>query len=394
MNDYSNLAIPNPQPVATAESRRSLRIGFPSSATNGHTFPITPESAALLVDRGYTVTIETGAGGVIHYTDEAYTRRGVIVASRRDTLQCDIIVGLDGLTATEVSQMKRGATLLTLLIHRSINPDTVKALQQRHIHTIDLNMVEDQNGHRPFADILTEIEGRAAMTVAAFMLAHPEHGKGIMLGGVTGVIPCEVVVLGADIGARAAAQSALALGTIVRMLDNNPYGLREARLTLGPGVVTSALHPHVLVNSLRSADIVIASGLSYPHFIDAEAVNCMKRGVIVMDLSSDTRPAFPSLPLTDVSTALHPATNGLWGGRVCYTAPGRTVPRTAAMAISNTLIDVLPSISSATDIPNPMKMSRGIRMATCTLRGKVVDPECARAIGERPFDINLLMSCS
>lgn len=392
--DSSNYAVPQTQPAIPVSGRKSLRIGFPAATRGSQPFPLTPESASILVGCGYSVVVQEGAGEVIHYTDEAYSRRGVTLASRDEALAADIVVSLDALQPGEARVMCRGALLLTLMGGRQLNADTLKVLLQRHVHSIDLWMITDNAGHRPFTDILSEIEGRAAMTVAATMLSHPDHGKGIMLGGVTGVIPCEVVVLGSDIGARAAAQSALALGTMVRMLDNDPYGLREARLTLGPGVVTSALHPHVLENSLRSADVVVASRLSDGSMLGSDVVEHMKTGVIVMDLTAGLYPAFPSLPRVAASDALRLQADGVWGGRLCYTAPGRTVPRTAAMALSNTLLELLREIGRRDDGLDPMTMAPGLRSATCTLRGKAVSAECARAVGQRPFDINLLLSCS
>lgn len=392
--DSSNYAVPQTQPAIPVSGRKSLRIGFPAATRGSQPFPLTPESASILVGWGYSVVVQKGAGEVIHYTDEAFSRRGVTLASRDEALAADIVVSLDALQPGEARVMSRGALLLTLMGGRQLNADTLKVFLQRHVHTIDLWMITDKAGHRPFTDILSEIEGRAAMTVAATMLSHPDHGKGIMLGGVTGVIPCEVVVLGSDIGARAAAQSALALGTMVRMLDNDPYGLRDARLTLGPGVVTSALQPHVLENSLRSADVVVASRLFDGSVLGSDVVEHMKTGVIVMDLTAGLYPAFPSLPCVAASDALRMQADGVWGGRLCYTAPGRTVPRTAAMALSNTLLDLLREICRRDDGLDPMTMTPGLRSATCTLRGKAVSAECARAVGQRPFDINLLLSCS
>ncbi len=114
---------------------------------------------------------------------------------------------------------------------------------KRNIVALAIDLIGDPEGHTPFADILNEIDGRAAIAIASSMLASPAHGKGILLGGVAGIIPCEVLILGAGIAGRAAAASALGLGASVRMLDNDVYRLRRAAELPGCCVATSVMHP-------------------------------------------------------------------------------------------------------------------------------------------------------
>jgi len=116
-----------------------------------------------------------------------------------------------------------------------------------------------------------------------------------LLGGVAGIIPCEVTIIGADTAGIAAARSALGIGALVRIFDNNVYRLRCASQLLGPGVAASALHPRVLMSALRSADVVIASHIDHPHVIEAEAVAMMKEGVITFNLDNTYSVHFPSL---------------------------------------------------------------------------------------------------
>ncbi len=126
---------------------------------------------------------------------------------------------------------------------------------RRHVIVLDMGRITDERGSRPFADILREMDGRGAIAVASSLITDAVHGKGIILGGVTGVIPCEVETIGADMAACAAARSAIGLGATVRMFDNDVYRLRDALMQLGPGVTGSSLHPRVLESALRSADI-------------------------------------------------------------------------------------------------------------------------------------------
>ncbi|MDE5929885.1 MAG: alanine dehydrogenase, partial [Muribaculaceae bacterium] len=127
-----------------------------------------------------------------------------------------------------------------------------------YINCIALDLIENSDSRKPFADILNEIDGRAALAIASSLLADSVHGKGILMGGVAGIVPCEVTVLGSGFDALAAARTAIGLGATVRMFDNDSYSLREADRMLGPAVITSAMHPRVLVSALRSADVVVA----------------------------------------------------------------------------------------------------------------------------------------
>ena len=143
------------------------------------------------------------------------------------------------------------AMLLTLLHPSMQDPATIAVLLKRSITAIALDLVEDRRGMTPFADILSEIDGRAAVALASSMLADPTAGKGILLGGVTGIVACETTIIGSGIAACAAARSAAGLGATVRMFDNDVYSLRRAIRELGQQVIGSALHPHVLHNALR-----------------------------------------------------------------------------------------------------------------------------------------------
>ena len=189
-----------------------------------------PEGAAILTERGYAVKIEAGAASALHFTDAAYLRAGASAAPRREVLAADIVISLTPPRPADITAMRRGAMLLTMLRPEAQTREGVRALLDRHIIAIALDLVEDSEGNTPFADILSEIDGRSAIVGAAAMLATPYGGKGILLGGVAGIVPCEVTILGSGIAARAAARSAFGLGAMVRMFDNDVYSLRTRRL--------------------------------------------------------------------------------------------------------------------------------------------------------------------
>ncbi len=386
---------PLEQPVTTATRHRSLTIGVP--ACNDKTekrFPLTPEGAAMLSQLGFTVKMEQNAGMPIHYTDSRYTRAGVRITTRPEALGCDIVIHLAPLSERDTAMMRRGAILFTLLSLPKLTPECIRSLTKRGITTIAIDLVHDNNGNKPFADILAEIDGRAAISRAAAMLADAAHGKGILLGGVAGILPCEITVIGSGIAACATARSALGAGAIVKMFDNDIYSLRTATRELGSGIIGSGMHPRSVESALRTADIVVYAGTNPAPVFDADTVNSMKQGVIVFDLTDNPGNTFPSLPMMDLAEAAPATLSPTEPARICYVNAGNSVPRTAAMALSSTFITLLGQITACEGIANALKILPGLRSATVTFMGKTVHRTVAEITSERYVDINIYLTLS
>lgn len=383
-------------PVGTM--RRRFSIGLPSGLIHGERrFPLTPEAASMLSERGFEVVIEEGAGAPIHYSDSAYVFSGAKVATRAETLRCDVVISLAPLSTAEIKSMKRSALLLSMApsVIKS-GKDAAKALLDSGITTLALERIEDESGHKRVADILHEIDGCASLSIASALLTDPIHGKGILLGGVTGIVPCEVTVLGSGMGAIAAAHCALGMGATVRMFDNDIYSLRQAGRVLEHRVISSVLHPHVLEGALRTADIVIATPLVHKDFsFTPEMISCMKKRALVFDITQSPGQMFPTLPLFNLGEIAE-RERAATTERACYFNVGCQVPRTAAMALSNCLIALSHRFVDATGQigASSLMLRPGIRAAAMTAYGKAVDPELAEVLGVRPIDVNLFTSLS
>lgn len=383
---------PLEQLLELAVNQRQITIGLPKSDNHSdRRFPLTPEAARMLVDKGFTVKMQTCAADAIHYTDYRYQQHGVDIVDRREALRCDIVISLPPIDPIDARLLRRGAMLLTMFDSAVQNERLPRFLLHNNITTVALDLVEDDRGNRPFSDILSEISGRASIAIASSLLADPDHGKGILLGGIAGIVPCEVTVLGSDIAACAAASSAIGLGAIVRMFDNDVYRLRSALKALGPGVSGSALHPHVLQGALRSADVVIASDLKPVLTISSDIVDDMKKGVIIIDLNS-LRPTFPSLPQIELSPGITAEADP--DVRPCYVHPANGVPRTAAMALSNALLTMFDEFAGCDNSVNALMLTRGMQKAALTFMGKPVHPAIAKLTGMRHVDIKLIIQFS
>lgn len=391
-----NTPIAMEQRVATNMSRRLFSIGLPKCNDGSERrFPITPEAAKLLVERGFVIRMEGGAADVIHYTDGHYGRAGVDLCGRDEALRCDIVIHLAPMSVADIRKMRRGAMLLTLLqLHRQ-TAESVRELLARNVIAVAIDRIADSRGNTPIADILAEIDGRAAIARAASLLADADHGKGILLGGVAGVIPCEVVVIGSGIAACAAARSAVGVGALVRMFDSDVYSLRRAISELGANAVGASLHPRGLRSALRTADVVVSTSVNPPVTVDADLVSEMKRGAIIFDLAEDCGKAFPSLPVTDLAQSKPVDISPTEPSRACYVNAGSLVPRTAAMAVSDALLTMFHEIVACEGITNALKLLPGLQRATYTFLGKAVDPDVAAIAGVRHVvDINIYLTLS
>lgn len=401
MIDNSVELTPLPSPLETATCRRRLTIGLPKCMTRSERrFPLTPEAARNLTERGFCLLMEPGAAESIHYPDGAYSKGGVRFVTRRETLQADIVIHLAPLAVPDIAQLRKGALLLTLAnFGRREGQEVVRRLLDRRVINIAIDMIVDSYGHRPFADVMAEVSGRAAVTIASGMMADSDHGKGILMGGVAGVSPCEVVILGSDLAASAAARSALGLGAMVRMFDSDVYRLRAALRQIGGGVIGSSIHPRALENALRTADVVISTDLDCPVVVEASGETLLKKGVLVFDLSSEPGRAFPTMPLHDLGENASPEAPNFRPGEpnschTCYCNAGSAVPRTAAMALSDTFITMLDDIAGCEGASSAIQLTPGLQDAALTFLGKAVNPRVARIAGVRHYDIRLLLSLS
>ncbi len=393
-SNLSSNITPEEQPVATATSRKRISIGLPRNTdASERRFPLTPEGVSRLIEKGYAVKIEHEAAAPIHYSDNAYSRQGAELTDRHAALSCDIVINLSTLQPADIRKMRRGAMLLTLLCPDKLHAETVREMQRMAIVGVAVNNIADERGNMPFADILAEIDGRAAIATASSLLADASAGKGILLGGIAGLNPCEVTVIGSGIAAIAASRSALGLGAIVRMFDDDVYSLRAAVRDLGPGVIASSLHERVLTSALRTADVVIATPVQTKLTVGADDVEIMKKGVVIFDLDQVHGRVFPSLPTVDLAIAID-APGKTEGKRVCHVNAGSAVPRTAAMALSNTFITMLDSIITCEGLTNALKLTPGLRRGVFTFLGKITNPQVARTAGCRFTDINIFLQLS
>lgn len=392
-----------PEPAMTGQARRPITLGLPMTVKGDRLFPLTPEAVRQLTEETrLKVKIERHYPAAIHYSDSAFTTAGAEITERSEALGCDIVVSLDPITKMEIKQLKRGATVLGLWSPGSLTHDEVEALNARGVTLIALNLVGDDRDRtrKPVADTLSEIAGRSAMTIVAATLADRTTGKGILLGGVAGLVPCEVVVIGAGTAGKAAAASATGLGATVRLFDDDPYRLRSAIEMLHGAVIPSSLHRNVYLHALASADVVIDTmeGSGKAARIDSEDTKILKQGVVIIDVTEHPGHKFPSLKirhLSHVPLIPIPGTED-WREkeRVCHYGACTVVPRTVAMALSNSLVPLLEKVAANRCFVDAIKLSKGLQQGVLMVAGKVVNREFAEDTDSRFMDLNIYLQLS
>lgn len=388
----SNVGVaPQEQLLGIKPGSRHLSIGLPAEHNGGEKrFPLTPEGVALLTREGFAVLIERGAGEGIKYSDLHYTEAGAQAVESGEVFRCDVVLKITPLNEEEVASIRPGGLLLTLLQPQYQSASVLKVLMQKRVTAVAIDRVVDDKGRYLFADILDEIDGRAAIVLASELLSNRSGGKGVLLGGVPGVAAAEVLIIGGGLAGRAAARAASGLGALVRIFDNDFYRLRATQLEVGPSVFTSNMHPHVLENAMRSADVVIGTEVPDRGRLGMNYVEMMKRGALLFDLCMDQGGCFETSSCSEAPCNKVYEQCGVL--HYCLSSVGSAVARTASMALSNLLVPLLMELNDPAMLYGHIKTDDRLRNAVYLFGGKLTHKELSLRLGLPYYDMALFMS--
>ena len=227
-----------------------------------------------------------------NYTDTNYSECGAqIVEDKSIVFQCDIILKIAPPTIEELELFKNSQVLISSLHFTSQSEEYIRKLIQKKVTAISFEGLKDRDNCYPVVRSMSEIAGTVSILIAAEYLSNTHEGKGVLLGGISGITPTEVIILGAGTAAEYAARAALGLGAFVKVFDFSVSKLRKLQTNLSNRLFTSVFHPQVMKKHLKSADVVIGSmhlGDKGPQFlITEEMVGEMKKGSVIIDLSID-----------------------------------------------------------------------------------------------------------
>ena len=392
----SKAALSPQEEMLAIEPRQSrLAIGIPKETYfQERRVALVPESVALLVNNGHEVVIETDAGKASNFQDHDYSEAGAkIVYSAEDVFKCDTILKVAPPSLKEIEMMPGKQTLISA-VHLPIQKvENFNALATKKMTAIAWDFIRDENNIYPVVRAMGEIAGNTAVLIAAEYLSHASDGQGLMFGGISGVKPTEVIILGAGTVAESAARAALGLGASVKIFDNNTYRLRRIQNDIGIRLWTSAIQPSELRNAIDTADVVIGAihsrGGRTPVVVTEEMISNMKYGSVIVDVSIDQGGCFETSQITT-----HDKPVFRKHGVIHYCVPNiaSRVSRTASYALSNIFAPTLLAIGEQGGIGNLVRKQPGFRHGVYMYSGSHTNDNIADMFGLAWKDLRLLLT--
>ena len=386
--------LPQEETAEILNKGKKLTIGILSDLSRvEYRIPLTPEAVELLVSYGHDVYIETGAGVAANYPDNDYSQSGAqIIEEKSQVMQCDMILSVASFNAEEINMLRGNQALFSHLQLNTQSDELIRGMMQKKTTAIAYEFIENDNGNLPVKQLMNQIAGIAAVNIANEYLSKSRNGKGILLGGITGISPTELVILGANTISLFAAKAALGMGAVVKIFDDDVFRLRNVEEKLGQRIFTSVLYPNVLKKALKSADVVLGatSPNSMRHMrVSADVVRKMKKGAVIIDLNMDNGGCFETSRCTNLK---HPAYVEHDVIHYCVPNISSLAARTASIAMSNVLTPLILSISEVGGVQNFIKTSKSFRKGVYMFNGMLTNQTIGSMFNISSNDIDLLMT--
>lgn len=359
-----------------------MRIGTPKELKNReYRVGLTPQGAQELVRSGHSVFVETGAGEMVGFSDELYESAGCTISTNADELfdSSDMIIKVKEPQPVEIARLQPRHTLFTYL-HLAPDPEQTRGLLKSGATCIAYETVTDRFGRLPLLTPMSEVAGRLSVQAGAKYLEIAQGGSGTLLGGVTGVAPGKVLVIGGGVAGRNAAEMAVGLGANVTILDRSLDRLRELDAFFAGRARCLYSTSAAIEASLLTADLVVGAvllpGSAAPKVVSAEQISMMKPGSVVVDIAIDqggcfetSRPTTHDEPVYNVDGVCH----------YCVTNMPAAVARTSTIALSNATLPyamALADLGTEQAVKTDPHLHAGINVA----HGDIVHPETVAAM--------------
>ncbi len=375
--------------------KHNITIGIPKEENNDENrISLVPNSIRTLAGYGHHVVVEKGAGEKSNFSDHDFAEAGADVEPSKDRVyKSHVIVKASPPTLEELDLMQSGAMLISPILLPKVTEEYLIKLKKKKIIAIAMEYLEGENGAFPLVRIMSEIAGMATIFTSAELLSYSQGGRGILLGGVSGVPPAKVVILGAGVVGEFATKTALGLGASVRIFDNDINKLMRIQNLIGRHLHTSTFNPVYLGYQLMSADVVIGAVHSKtgrsPIIVTEEMVSKMKPGSVVVDVSIDQGGCIETSRVTS-----HKKPTFVKHDIVHYCVPNiaSKVPRTASVAISNIITPIIVKAGNHSSLEALIYQGSGVRNGVYTYKGALTNQYLSKRFNIKYQDLNLLIA--
>jgi alanine dehydrogenase len=387
--------LPQEEMLAIGKKHKKLTIGIPREKQSfEQRVSLTPEAVEVLVDNGHEVILESKAGEAARYSDTDYSECGAfIVDSKKHVLNTDVILKVSPLESKEIEMLKGNQVILSTIHFGRQSEEYIRGLMDKKTTAIAIEQIKDEHGCYPIIQSMSSIAGISAINIAAELLSNQHGGKGILLGGISGITPTEVVIIGADTIAEFAARAAIGMGALVKIFDNSPHKLEELQRYLGQRCHTSIFHPKVLRRTLKSADVVIGAlnlwDTGPRYFVTEDMVREMKKGSVIIDLSIDQGGCIETSEYRTLQDPVYTKYDVIH-----YSVPNlpSRAARTASIALSNIISPILVTIGSSGGFKPFLKANLGVRNSVYLYNGILTNEYLGNQFGIPSKNIDLLMA--
>ncbi len=377
------------------KGKHSFFIGLPREVSlQENRISLTPDAVALLVNNGHEVYVETKAGEGSKFTDKSYSDAGAkIVYTPQEVYKADIILKIEPPTLEELEYFHAGQTLISALQLGHLQQESIQAMLRKKITALAWEFIEDKVGGMPIIRAMSEIAGSTVMLVAAEYLSTINKGKGIILGGITGVPPTKVVIIGAGTVAEYGARAALSLGAEIQVFDNHLYKLRRIKHTLSQQFYTSTIDTITLSESLKTADVVIGALRAEKgrarHVVSEEMVSQMKPDSLIIDLSIDQGGCIAT---SEITTHAKPTFRKHGVIHYCVPNIASRVAHTATTALSNIFTPTILRASEEGGVDEMIFSHKWFMRGVYTFKGGLTNESIGRKFGLKYKNIELLIA--
>lgn len=373
----------------------TLFIGIPKeNLFQENRVPLTPEAVETLSSNGHKIVIESKAGEESRFTDKDYSEAGAkIVYDKKQVYEADILLKVTPPSMEDLEYIHDGQTLITPIHLPTLKDEIIKKLMQKRVTALAFEYIKDESNTFSFVRCMSEIAGSSAILIASELLADSKNGRGNLLGGLSGIPPTQVLILGAGVVGEFAARAAIGLGATVKVYDNNVYKLSRLQNNLSERLHTSVINRRWLLSDIRLADVVVGAIHSdrgrTPVIVSESMVMEMKPGSVIVDVSIDQGGCIETSEITT-----HNKPTFIKHDVIHYCVPNiaSRVPRTASYAISNIVVNTLMQFTEFGGLDNLIRMQDGIRHGVYIFKGLLTNKYLAQRYELKYTDMNLLLT--